>query len=461
MSIVTRGTAKIRHRETGFVYDIAPDELDWSAESSSERNMGPETFWAADINHKALGDLRWVLSEYPQGVFGEHSCDVNGHEVLQDFSVTVEHDPENPEEPDEGLQSLDREDAAEEMTAWFHENYEDPANSLPFDSREGGYQWVKGGPYTPAEVLEENFGNRYPWELIQEVGDSISDEDGLYDWTPVIGEDFDGGSSPLEATVEPMDEAASLSRRLPLAEELVQNPDSGFFEVRPKDITNLNLLGATLGQLADAIEDVLANQSNGLNAASLDIRKLRRTIERYANDPQRVEMDLTTVHGSLSVQIATGELPPSNENAALISALQEGAQGIRATDPEVAENRQILQEQALRDLASDDLNQIAEAAPVLEAITEGDLRGQMREDILFLTKEMREGPPRLPGVTREDAIIVGRDEAVRVLGRTARMLLILRRTPELVDKIHDSTGFRAAIIFTTLGTLITLGLLLF
>ena len=231
--------------------------------------------------------------------------------------------------------------------------------------------------------------------------------------------------------------------------------------MRFKEVVKPGLLAATLSQLTDAIEDVLENQSNGLNANSLEIRKLRRTIERYANDPQRVEMDLTTVHHSLTVQIGSGELPPSDENNALLLALQEGAQGIRATDTEVAENRKILQEQSLRELSPESLEQLADAAPILETVTEGNLQEQMREDVLFLTQEMRAGPPRLPGVTRADAIIPGSDEAVRVFGRSARILIALRQTPDLVEKIHASAGFKALNILAVLGGLVSLGLMLF
>ena len=106
-------------------------------------------------------------------------------------------------------------------------------------------------------------------------------------------------------------QAEALSDKTPLAEELVQDPETGSFSVRFKPIEKPDLLSATLGQVADALEDVLHDPSNGLNQGSLEIRKLRRTLDRYANDPQRVEMDFTTVHQSLTRQVANEELPPS------------------------------------------------------------------------------------------------------------------------------------------------------
>jgi hypothetical protein len=45
----------------------------------------------------------------------------------------------------------------EDMTTWFFENYEDPANHVPHESAEGGYQYYAGGPYDADWVLQEQF----------------------------------------------------------------------------------------------------------------------------------------------------------------------------------------------------------------------------------------------------------------------------------------------------------------
>lgn len=120
-------------------------------------------------------------------------------------------------------------------------------------------------------------------------------------------------------------------------------------------------------------------------------------------------------------------------------------------------NRRILRDQALRELSPEALEEIAKAAPVLEEITEGRLQEQMREDVLFLTEEMQIGPPPLPGVTRDDAIIRGHDEAVRVFGRTARMMLAVKKSPKLIHKLRDSAGFKSLEIVAVLSTLIIIG----
>ncbi|MFF6884622.1 hypothetical protein ACFY9F_15730 [Streptomyces sp. NPDC012421] len=45
----------------------------------------------------------------------------------------------------------------DQMVDWFRENYEDPAQSVPYDGREGGYQYTGGGPFDARDVLAEKF----------------------------------------------------------------------------------------------------------------------------------------------------------------------------------------------------------------------------------------------------------------------------------------------------------------
>ena len=76
------------------------------------------------------------------------------------------------------------EDAADRITAmrnWFLANYDDPANSLPYESKEGGYQWIWGGPYDAAEEIGEAFPDIDEDEKSAAV-DSVQD-DGVYEWT--------------------------------------------------------------------------------------------------------------------------------------------------------------------------------------------------------------------------------------------------------------------------------------
>ena len=55
----------------------------------------------------------------------------------------------------------------EDMIEWFMFNYTDPANGVPYDNSEGGYQYWAGGPYNAGEEIVKQFPN---------VGEDIIDE---------------------------------------------------------------------------------------------------------------------------------------------------------------------------------------------------------------------------------------------------------------------------------------------
>lgn len=175
------GTASIRHADTGQVYEINADELDWDAFDGDEREMGSETFHSATVEHPELGTLMWEVVEYPVGTENMKETDVGPHTVVKNFDFGLG----NPD-PKEGDAASER---VPELVEWFLSRYEDPANSLPYVSAEGGYQWVEGGPYDASEVLQENFPEM-PFEVI-ELAVSAIEEDGITDWARQRGaEDY-------------------------------------------------------------------------------------------------------------------------------------------------------------------------------------------------------------------------------------------------------------------------------
>lgn len=84
------------------------------------------------------------------------------------------------------------------MIDWFHQNYEDPAQKTPYESAEGGYQWIWGGPYEARDELYSKFGGIVSERLIEEAVKEI-ESDGIRDWAPVhIGDDYDEPEPPEE-----------------------------------------------------------------------------------------------------------------------------------------------------------------------------------------------------------------------------------------------------------------------
>ena len=84
----------------------------------------------------------------------------------------------------EELETLEPEMQKEVLKAWFFRNFEDPAESTPHDSSEGGYQFIWGGPYDADEELRDEFE---PLGVSHEVIDEVVEEvtkDGLFLWAP-------------------------------------------------------------------------------------------------------------------------------------------------------------------------------------------------------------------------------------------------------------------------------------
>jgi len=84
---------------------------------------------------------------------------------------------------------LDFVKAESEMEGWFSENYDDPANFLPYETREGGYQYLYGGPYELDELLYEEFEDKYPDEYIKQVIKGLENQYGDVGWAKKPDED--------------------------------------------------------------------------------------------------------------------------------------------------------------------------------------------------------------------------------------------------------------------------------
>jgi len=69
------------------------------------------------------------------------------------------------------------------MRQWFFENYEDPVENTPYESAEGGYIYIWGGPYDASEELQAEFSSIVPYEVIEELAEELSSES--WEWTGI------------------------------------------------------------------------------------------------------------------------------------------------------------------------------------------------------------------------------------------------------------------------------------
>jgi hypothetical protein len=89
---------------------------------------------------------------------------------------------DHPSPPPENFKGLSVEEGVELIKSWFFENYEDPVHNTPYDSGEGGYQYIWGGPYEAYDVIRDVFANVASDEIIDAAIEAI-EHVGL-EWVP-------------------------------------------------------------------------------------------------------------------------------------------------------------------------------------------------------------------------------------------------------------------------------------
>lgn len=86
---------------------------------------------------------------------------------------------------------LSRQEKVDAIVRWFFHNYEDPVHRSPYNGREGGYQYIYGGPYDANEEIQDNFSNLVDIEIL-EAAVEIVQEDGIFEWTATpSADDYD------------------------------------------------------------------------------------------------------------------------------------------------------------------------------------------------------------------------------------------------------------------------------
>lgn len=190
---------------------------------------------------------------------------------------------------------------------------------------------------------------------------------------------WEQGPEAVAAAIDKV-KAEMLSEKLPMAEIIEVNPDTGKFRAVPIPIQNQPHMSALLNQVEDALEDCLGGH-NGLRETAGDVRKLNRALGKYREDPQNAELTLSTVAGSLRRQIhESRELPDNEDNLALLSTVEDAVRGIRAEHPDVEENRLKRASLAVQELPEEDKALLRDALPVLEELSDDPLGEDFSED---------------------------------------------------------------------------------
>ena len=91
------------------------------------------------------------------------------------------HPDETAPISEERLRQATRDYQVEVMRDWFFRHFENPANNTPYESAEGGYIYIWGGPYDGREELESEFGGVASKKAITALVEELESE--CYEWS--------------------------------------------------------------------------------------------------------------------------------------------------------------------------------------------------------------------------------------------------------------------------------------
>jgi len=90
---------------------------------------------------------------------------------------------------EEHLRDADPEFQKEVMKEWFLSKYENPVEHTPYESAEGGYIYLWGGPFDAGDVLGDEFGGIVSDETIEECVQELEDEQACVEWARIPSEE--------------------------------------------------------------------------------------------------------------------------------------------------------------------------------------------------------------------------------------------------------------------------------
>ncbi len=251
------GKIVIQHGDTGVVYEIDGDDFEFEIDEKNQREEGIEIIYLAEFNHPELGDFTWKVCEYPVGIFNHNGWNSGKHKLLGDIDFRKEGGilDEDDEEYNQ--------DRIDELVEWFKENYDTPENRLPHESKEGGYQWIYGGPCDARQELEDKF-SKVPEEIIEAAVEEI-ESDGTVDWTPIPDSNYSDTEDMFpDYNLKKIDnELNTLINNAPkpkTAPAFALGDDNRFHIAEPPDNQPANIRDVSLKRLRETIDALLESR---------------------------------------------------------------------------------------------------------------------------------------------------------------------------------------------------------
>jgi hypothetical protein len=163
--------------------------------------------------------------------------------------------------------------AVEAITAWFLSNFEDPVHSTPYESAEGGYQYIWGGPYEARDIIENVFSGHARELVIEDAINELENESSV--WVPASSRqqppepDVDE-PDPIEVQ-SPEQLHQAVKQRISDLEDLldkVPRPPSGIGHNHPPEPMDIEPLdGSDREEIRDALTVLKSQPAEPTNPA--------------------------------------------------------------------------------------------------------------------------------------------------------------------------------------------------
>jgi hypothetical protein len=178
------------------------------------------------------------------------------------------------------------------MSHWFEAHYDDP-NVLPYDSSEGGFQWIWGGPYDAGQQLRQEFDAFASDDAIAKLSSDLSDASSEWSGKPDEDDYDDEALSEWIASTDPY-------FALMTSQDNIEKTAKQKRTVRDGKILHrllfVNVIASLEAYLGDALAKVLLAREDLLFSFYQDFERFRNV------DPKPAGTAVTEEHMKTEVQ---------------------------------------------------------------------------------------------------------------------------------------------------------------
>jgi hypothetical protein len=148
---------------------------------------------------------------------------INPRPAILDAWEEVQHDPLTI--PPDNFSGMSLDDAVEIITAWFYENFENPVHRTPYESAEGGYQYIWGGPYETRDIIENVFADSASPEIIDAAISELENDSDV--WVPSSHRQQPPDDDELPEAPNVAEAYAEMQKRVSALEEALAHTPKG------------------------------------------------------------------------------------------------------------------------------------------------------------------------------------------------------------------------------------------